>query len=293
MYILKRPDKVKRNLLVYLSFLLLVFAACSDDNNQFLVPSDPEDEIFEVHFIDVGQGDAIFIKTPDKVMLVDAGKSQSNVSDYLLSHDIEEIDIVIGTHPHFDHIGGLVDVFHTFEIGEVIDPGAEHDSYTYNEYISTIEGYNMDLTIGRKGMTWELSENASMELLHPQEPLHWNLNDVSIVANITLGEVKVLLTGDAESHSESQMLEEPELLEADILKVGHHGSYTSSSTDFLEAVDPEVSVIMCGEDNDYGHPHDDALERLNATGTDIYRTDTHGHIVFEIEDGEYTIVDNS
>ncbi len=269
-------------ILVLPAFILL--HSCSDDNNVFVVPG--EDENYTVHFIDVGQGDAIFIETPVKNLLVDGGYRNSGVVEYLVALDIEYIDLVIGTHPHADHIQGLIGVFHEFEVGEVIDPGVTHTTNTFNEYLSTIDLYDIPFTVGRKGMEWELSENAHMLLLHPTDPSEYHLNNASIVAHVTLGEVTVLLAGDAEENAENQMLNEPELLASDILKVGHHGSNTSSQMAFLEAIDPDISVIQCGEDNPYGHPHNPVIERLNAIDTTIYRTDLHGNIVITIKEGE-------
>ncbi len=273
-------------------FLLLLFASfalnsCSSDENIIVIPSEGED--YEIHFIDVGQGDAILVTTPDKILLVDGGPRASGVTAYLQDLEIETIDIVIGTHPHADHIGGLIEVFHSFTVGKVIDPGVSHTTVTYSDYMAAIENYEIPLKEGRKGMKWELSEGARMKLLHPVSPSSSHLNNASVVARVTLGELVVLLTGDAEKEAEAQMLNDAGLLPAHILKVGHHGSWTSSTTGFLEAVQPEVSVIMCGEDNPYGHPHDVAMERLNATGTDIYRTDLHGHIVIETDGTEYTV----
>ncbi len=271
---------------------LFLLHSCSDDNdNVFVVPGDDIEESYTLHFIDVGQGDAIFIETPEKVMLVDGGWGDSGVVEYLQNLNIEYIDIVIGTHPHADHIQGLIGVFYEFEVGKVIDPGVTHTSQTFQNYLAVIDLYDIPFTVGRKGMEWELSEHAHMKLLHPVSPTESHsgnstmLNNASIVAHVTLGEVTVLLTGDAEENAEYQMLNDPELLASDILKVGHHGSNSSSQMAFLEAIDPAISVIQCGEDNPYNHPHDPVLERLNAIDTTIYRNDLHGNIVITIEDG--------
>lgn len=277
--------------LLFVIISLSVKLSCSSDENVFVVPSenDETENVYKIHFIDVGQGDAIFVETPQQNMLVDAGWNDSGVTQYLQSLEVERIDIVIGTHPHADHIGGLIEVFQTFEVGEVIDPGVTHTTVTFNNYLATIDLYDIPFTVGRKGMEWQLSDNASMLLLHPVNPSSNHLNNASIVARVSLGEVILLLTGDAEVEAEQQMLNDPVSLTSHILKVGHHGSYTSSTTEFLDAVQPEVSVIMCGADNPYGHPHNVALERLNAVGTEIYRTDFHGHIIIETDGIEYTI----
>lgn len=279
---------LSRILTLLLFTVFLALYSCSDNDNVFIVPSDDE-EHYEIHFIDVGQGDAILVITPEKIMLVDGGPRQSGVVSYLQALDIEYIDIVIGTHPHADHIGGLISVFHEFDVGEVIDPGVVHTTVTFNDYLTVIDVYEIPFTVGRKGMEWQLSENAHMVLLHPVNPSSNHLNDASIVSHVTLGEITLLLTGDLEQFGEQRVLEEPDLLPSHILKVAHHGSNTSSTMPFLEAVNPEVSVIMCGENNPYGHPHGPVLERLEAIGTDIYRTDIHGHIVVETDGVTYTV----
>ncbi len=277
-----------------LLFVLATVSAnfsCSSDDNVFIVPTenDETETVYRIHFIDVGQGDAIFVETPQQNMLVDAGWRDSGVTEYLEALEVERIDIVIGTHPHADHIGGLIEVFQTFEVGEVIDPGVTHTTVTFNNYISTIDLYDIPFTVGRKGMEWQLSDEASMVLLYPVNPSSNHLNNASIVARVSLGEIVLILTGDAEKEAEQQMLGDPELLSSYILKVGHHGSHTSSTEEFLDAVQPKISVIMCGANNPYGHPHNVTMGRLNAVGTEVYRTDVHGHILIETNGREYTI----
>lgn len=293
MRIFKQTIDLQNIIYFFITITLIGLASCSDDDNIFIIPSDPDKYIYEIHFVDVGQGDAILVTTPEKTLLVDGGRRDTGITDYLDALEIEEIDIVIGTHPHADHIGGLIDVFYNFEVGEIIDPGTVHTTNTYNEYLELIDFYNIPYTEGRKGMERDLGENAFMEIIYPPEPIPTHqssrLNNASIVARVTLGEITLLLTGDAEKEAESDMLDDPGLLASDILKVGHHGSKTSSTANFLEAVQPEVSVIMCGEDNQYGHPHSEALARLNAVETEIYVTATHGHIVIKSDGENYTI----
>ncbi len=293
MQIIKHNNyRLKSFLLIIVAGLTALLFSCSSNDNVFIIPDDETDELadhYEIHFIDVGQGDAIFVLTPGKNLLIDGGWPNTGVVEYLEQLDIEKIDIVIGTHPHADHIGGLINVFHAFEVDEVIDPAVVHTTATFNTYMSTIDFYDIPFTVGRRGIKRELSDNAHMVLLHPVDPDPGHLNNASVVARVTLGEITLLLTGDAEREAEQEMLEVAELLSADILKVGHHGSWTSSNEAFLEAVQPTVSVIMCGIDNDYGHPHDVAIERLKATGTEIYRTDLHGHVLILSDGINYSI----
>lgn len=276
---------------VFVLLSLSINLSCSYDDSLLIVPTENDDNesIYIIHFIDVGQGDAIFVETPQLNMLVDGGYSDSGVTEYLEAIEVERIDVVIATHPHADHIGGLIDVFHTFDVGVVIDPGVTHTTVTFNSYLSAIDLYSIPFIVGRKGMTWQLSDEASMVLLHPVNPSANSLNNASIVARVLLGEIVLLLTGDAEEEAEKLMLYNPELLLSHILKVGHHGSHTSSTEEFLNAVKPEICIIMCGADNPYGHPHNVTLERLNAFGIDIYRTDIHGNIVIETNGIEYTV----
>jgi len=284
--------KIIANKLIYMFCILIVLLAnhsCSSDEEI----SKYTENKYELHFIDVGQGDAILITTPGKTILVDAGDRNSNTGRYLLEKEIEGIDIVIATHPHADHIGGLIEIFETFDVSEVIDPGVSHTTITYDDYINAIEENDILLTVGKKGMERNLGEDSYLKILHPPDPIpdytSSYLNNISIVAKVTFDEVSVLLTGDIEKEAESDLLSDPGDLPANILKVAHHGSASSSTMDFLQEVEPEISIIMCGEDNQYGHPHDETLNRLEEVGTEIYRTDIHGHIIVESCGKDYNI----
>ena len=276
-----------RYLLMLVAPLLFLSQSCEKENS---VDADPSPEyVYEVHFIDVGQGDAILVLTPEKNLLVDGGFRDSGIAQYLKDQNIDRIDYVIGTHPHADHIGGLIQVMQTFPVGEVIDPGVVHTTFTFNQYLTTIDILDIPFTAGRSGMVYALSEHAHFKLLHPVNPEQGSLNNASIVAHVFLDEVSLLLTGDLEWEGEQEVLSNHNNISSTILKVGHHGSNTSSTTAFLQAVNPEVSVIMCGAGNDYGHPHQQALRRLQIQGADIYRTDLNGHIVVKSDGKEYTV----
>lgn len=248
---------------------------------------------YEIHFIDVGQADAILIITDEKVVLVDAGWNDGIVAGYLSDMDIDRIDIAIATHPHADHIGGFLQIFNEFEIGEVIDPGVTHTTHTFTQYMVAIDVNDIPFTEGRKGMIRDIGEDAYLEILHPPDPVpnysNSFLNNVSVVAKVNLGQVSVLLTGDLEKEGEAHVLSDSDKLASTILKVGHHGSNTSSTWNFLQAVQPEVSVIMCGKDNQFNHPHQPVLDRLNNIGTEIYRTDRDGTIIITTDRIGYEI----
>ena len=281
--VLKNLDLQRR--LSKLLIVIIVFLFSS----AFTFASETDNFIYEIHFIDVGQGDAIYISTPDKNLLVDGGRRNSGVIEYLIALEVDTIHYVIGTHPHADHIGGLIGVFESFVVLEAIDPGIVHTTKTFNDYLSAIDESNATFTIGKKDMEWQLSDDAYLFILYPVNPSQRHLNDASIVARVVLGEISVMLTGDAETNSEEEMLASGQTLSSTILKIGHHGSRTSTSDGFLNAVSPEVSVIMLGEGNRYGHPHEEILELLQDFETKIYRTDIHGHIIIETNGTVYTI----
>ncbi len=298
--------------------------------------SDANDK-FEVHFIDVGQGESILVLTPSKTMLIDAGPRDGNVTAYLHSLGITGIDIVIATHPHADHIGGMPEVFIIFPVGEVIDPGVVHSTLTYARYLKLIDSLDIPYTEGRGSMSRDLSDDAFADILHPSNPDETLLNDASIVIRLVLGKVVILLTGDIERKSEEELLAQygapmsakdkslndtglpaaaqmefqgsnvseqtrqtqqkdasvmhnaRSTLNSHILKVPHHGSFTSSHTAFIKAVRPETSIIMCGLYNSYVNPHRQTLAVLEAAGSQVWRTDMNGHIIVRSDGISYTV----
>ncbi len=243
------------------------------------------DAVFEVHFIDVGQGDAIFIQTPTSNVLVDGGNKNSGVVEYLTRLAVDTLNILVSTHPHADHIGGLIGVLSSFTVMEVIDPGVVHTTLLFTEYLKLIDSLDIIFTPGRAGMKRMLHDNAFFEVLHPFEPSEKSLNDASIVLMLVFDQIKVLLTGDVEKKAESEMLIRYPDIHSQVLKVAHHGSTTSTSDAFLEAAAPEVAVIFCAENNKYGFPHAETLQKLSTRNINILRTDINGSVVLKT-DGE-------
>ena len=238
-----------------------------------------------VHFIDVGQGDAIFIQAPENNILIDGGERNSGVADYLQNRGVTSLNLVLSTHPHNDHIGGLLAVLENIPVQEVIDPGVVHTTKTFEDYLTLIDTQDIKFTVGRAGLTRDLGEGLTMQVLHPADPSASNLNDASLVTKFTFGKVSFLFTGDAEEKSEALLLSSNYPLQSTILKVGHHGSSSSTSAPFLEAVNPVCAVIMVGADNRYEHPHAETLQTLAAAGVNVYRTDLQGTITITT-DGE-------
>lgn len=241
-----------------------------------------------MHFIDVGQGDSILIQFPDdQTMLVDAGPNEagSAVVSYLQKEGIRRIDYLVGTHPHADHIGGMDEVVRAFEIGKVYMPRVTSNTASFESLLRALKAKGLRITPARAGVTVIEQEGLRVEFLAPSGSRYEDLNDWSAVLKVSYGSMSFLLTGDAEAGSEREMLSAGTDLKADVLKVGHHGSSSSTTTAFLRAVSPDYAVICVGAGNDYGHPHRETLDKLAAAGVRVYRTDRDGTVVF-VSDGK-------
>jgi competence protein ComEC len=245
-------------------------------------------DALRVHFLDIGQGDAILIVSPTgKTVLVDAGPRGGDrvVRHALASEGRTVIDLAVFSHAHADHIGGMARVVEAVDVKRVLDPGFDHTSATYRQLLQTLAKHNVPVSIARDGRKIDLGGGAALEILAPADPLltgtRSDANTNSIVLRLTHGSMSLLLTGDAEEATERRLLESPERLASTILKVAHHGSRHSSIARFLAAVTPVAAVISCGLDNKYGHPHPETLERLKAIGSGVFRTDLHGTVSLE------------
>ena len=228
-----------------------------------------------IDFIDVGQADSILVRNQDKVMLIDAGTNEAGetVVNYLKNLGITKIDYLIGTHPHEDHIGGLDDVINNFDIGQIYMPKIETTTKTFEDVLDAIENKNLTITAPNKGDKIELGQAVGEFMTEPILDKD-NLNVSSLVLRLEFGNTSYLFMGDAEEENE-ETIHWPK---TDVLKVGHHGSSTSSSESFLEQVQPKYAIIMAGKDNSYGLPKQETIDKLNNIGCEIYRTDEDGTI---------------
>lgn len=245
---------------------------------------------FSVHFIDVGQGDCTLVLCDDEAMLIDAGENghETEVINYLRSMKIDKLDYIIATHQHSDHIGGIPEVLEEYKADNIIMPRLTKvqtpTNSTYKSFLTALQNSDAKIISAKPGAKYQLGD-AHFEILGPVTNDCEDINSMSAVTKITYGETSFLVTGDAEKDEELEIIENGSDLDCDVLRVGHHGSSTSSCKDFLDAVSPEVCIISCGANNDYGHPHDKVMNRLDNYTDEIYRTDICGSIVMT-SDGE-------
>lgn len=242
-----------------------------------------------VEILDVGQGDSILLRTPaGKTVLIDAGTGKRDVVPMLQARGVTGIDLVIATHNHADHIGGMDEVLSALPVRFYFDQGMPHETGTYDEVMKLVESKGIAYKPGRRGQTFNLDDGVKVELLGPEDPLMRNtrsdLNSNSIVTRVTHGSSCFLFVGDAEEETEHRLLKHG-LEPCGVLKVAHHGSAYATTHAFLRAVQPKLAVISVGAGNRYGHPTDLTLDRLTKAGATVYRTDLSGRLLLE-SDGE-------
>ena len=244
--------------------------------------------VLEVHFINVGQGDAILLVLGENAALIDGGDRGSDIVAYLKRQGITYLDLVIASHPHADHIGGLIDVIRAIPVDRVITNGQMHTTLTYERFLDAIIDSGAEYIEVSRGDTIPFV-SLVFDVLHPLSPVGQNLNEQSIVLRLAHGNVTFLFTGDAEKGAEHSMLSWGGDLQAKVLKVAHHGSRSSSTPAFLAKVQPEIAVYCAGLGNQYGHPHEEALVALTQIGAEIYGTDIHGSVVITSDGKSYQV----
>lgn len=233
----------------------------------------------KAHFIDVGQGDSEFLELPDgKTMLIDAGEwdQADTVKSYIKKLGYSKIDYVVATHPHSDHIGAMADVIKAFDIGEFWAPKVSHNTSTYEKMLDAIADKGLQINTATRGKSIYNAQGCSIEILSPFENTDYdNLNDWSVILKVVFGSDSLLFTGDASS----SVIDTAQAGQVNVLKVGHHGSKTSTTNELVSSLSPQWAVIEVGADNDYGHPTKKALNALEKYKVTVYRTDFNGTCV--------------
>ena len=246
-----------------------------------------KDKVLTFAMLDVGQGDALFIESPTgKQILVDAGPPGAVMKELSKRMPIfdRSIDMIIITNPDADHIAGFLEVLKVYKVGAVLEPGTTNDSKTYEKLERMIQEKNIPKNLAKAGMNIDMGGGAYLEILFPDRDVsEWERNDGSIIMKLVYGENSIMLTGDATITTEQIILDKypAEFLDVDILKVGHHGSYTSTRDSFVKALSPKYALVSLGKDNTYGHPHIETMDTLNKLGAEILRTDLVGTIIFK------------
>src|SRR3989344_281092 len=241
--------------------------------------------------LDVGQGDALFIESPTGTQIMfDTGSARSVLGQLsrVMSPFDKSIDAVVVTNPDADHIAGFMDILKNYKVGMVFEPGTVNDSKIYQNIKTEIKNKNIPNILARKGMRLNIGGGAFIEILFPDRDVSlWDTNDGSIIAKLSYGKISVMLTGDSTMLTEKIILKENSIgkLASTVLKVGHHGSRTSTSADFVKTVAPAYALISDGKNNKYGHPHQDTLDTLSKFGAKIFRTDLLGTIIMK-SDGQ-------
>lgn len=290
----KIKKNIKRNffeiLIILLAFLIInnqdkiknLFNQNNNQNQNDYI--NMNNDLLKVHYLDVGQGDSIFIELPNnETMLIDAAESyqSENIINYLKNLNYQKIDYVIGTHPHTDHIGGLKDIINTFEIGKIYMPKVVSTTKTYESLLMAIKDKNLKINTAKAETTIIDTDTLKVNILAPNSETYTELNNYSAVTKITYGTTKFLFMGDAEKLSENEIKEN---ITADVIKIGHHGSNTSSSIDFIKKVNAKYGIISVGLKNKYNLPKEETITNWENSGTKIYLTSTNGTVT-AISDG--------
>ena len=272
-----------------------------DNSNNTTTVTNVDGELI-IDYIDVGQADSILIRQGDATMLIDGGTGEckDDLLAFLSDKNIDKFEYIVGTHTHEDHIGSLDDVVNTYDFDTFLFPNTTATTKTFENLVLAVQQKNKKFTVPQVGQEYSLGE-AKFQILAPNGDDYSSANNYSIVIKLTYGSNTFLFTGDAESISESEILDKGFNVSADVLKVGHHGSTTSTSKEFLDAVSPKYAVISVGKDNSYNLPTKTTMEKLQEKNIPVYRTDEQGtiecisdgtNITFNVEPGSYAYMED-
>jgi competence protein ComEC len=262
-------------------FLISIFFAYTIYNSSIktslVFPS--KDKLL-VHFIDVDQGDAILIQFNDKNLLIDSGPENKKALSYLKRQKIKKLDYVVATHPHDDHIGSMSSIIKNFNVGKFYAPKVISNTDAFKDMVSTLNQKQLKISSITSETKLYLNKDLYCYII-PTNLNYDNLNNYSLIIKIVYGNTSFLFSGDAEVLREEEILNKGYNINADVIKIGHHGSKSSTSQKYLDEVNPKVAIISCGKGNDYGHPHKETLLKLKEKGIITFRTDVHKTVILE------------
>ncbi len=251
----------------------------------------------DVYVLDVGQGDSIFLKSPSgKTMLIDASTSDmyERIDEFLQKQNVTRLDVVIGTHPHADHIGGMRKIISKYDVGTYYMPDAVNNTSMFEKLVDALDAKNIPVkkAVGGADSFIDWDDNVEVRIFSPLPGASFeDLNNYSAVCHVRIGDTSIMLTGDAEEQAEEALMKEipAALLRSTVLKLGHHGSSSSTSEGFLNSVRPKLAVASLGADNDYGHPHQETLDKLKNADIPLLRTDLSGTIHISLDGTGYKV----
>ena len=251
----------------------------------------------EVYLLDVGQGDSIFLKSPSgKTMLIDASTSDmaEKIDEFLQKQNVTRLDVVIGTHPHADHIGGMRKIISKYDVGVYYMPDAVNNTSMFEKLVDELDARNIPVekAVGGADSFIDWDDKVEVRFFSPFPGASYeDLNNYSVVCHVRIGETSIMLTGDAEEQAEEALMKEipATLLRSTVLKLGHHGSSSSTSEGFLNSVRPKLAVASLGADNEYGHPHQETLDKLKNADIPLLRTDLSGTIHITLDGTGYKV----
>lgn len=275
---------LKKFLAIISTITMLSFVGCSSQGVKNNVNASIKKEL-KVTYLNVGQGDSELVEVNGKTMLIDAGPN-SNANELvkdLKERGIKTIDIAIATHPHEDHIGGMDEVLENFDVKSFYAPKVAHTTKTYENMLKAVKNEGIKLKQIKEGTKLDLGKGVDIEVYTPVKSSYDDLNNYSPIMKISYGKTAFMFTGDAEKEAEQEALKEHKNLKANVLKLGHHGSNSSTSEPFLKAVDPSIAIVSCAKNNKYGHPHKETMTKLKNSKVKVYET---------FKDGDITITSN-
>lgn len=289
-HVMKHLVKYAAKILPVLLLIAVMLASCSLDSLLSVWEEEALPCKLAVHFLDVGQGDAIFTELPNgETMLIDAGENYygDGIIRYIENTGHHKIDYLVATHPHADHIGSMPYIVRHFDIGTVYMPKVTANTKLFESLIKAFKSKKLRVKNGRAGVTVVSGSGFAAEIIAPSKIDANHLNNCSVIIRLTYGSTSFLLTGDAETGETNAI--DPELLRADVLKAGHHGGKDAVTQKLLQAVRPSVTVISCGKNNDYGHPHKEVLSALKHVGSTVYRTDKDKTVIVTSNGSDVTV----